>query len=410
MWQALGQNAIKTHRRGTHRPLDPKETLKRVTPHMPAMEITHIAKVTGLGGIGIPVVMVCRPNSRSISVSLGKVADLDTAKASNLMEVVETWHAEHITLPLKLASFDELRDEHALIDVEHLPHSADSRYRSNLALLWIEGCNLFDDQPLWLPYELVHTDYRLSQPTGSGCFPANTNGLTSGNHLVEAVAHTLYGVIERDALTLTRLAQPLHIKDSLDLVSIDDPACLDLLARFDQAGLDVRAWDVTSDIDTTCFERLLIGMNHDDAEPEFDSGCHAVREVALLKALTEAVHARTTYIAGSRDDFSPEIYLVPARALRVRACRELMTHVCRTQPFESVPSFVSDNLAEDITWTLKRLRKVGIDQAMVADLIQTRFNIPVVQVVVPGLECAFKERHSDYILGVLARKIMEAAG
>ena len=303
MWRALGLNAVKIHRRGTHRTLDPRETLKRVTPHMPAMGITRIANVTGLDDIGIPVVMVCRPNSRSISVSQGKGADLDAAKASGLMEAIETWHAEHITLPLKLASFDELRDEHALIDVERLPHSVGSRYRSDLALLWIEGCNLFDDQPLWLPFELVHTDYRLSQPTGSGCFPGNTNGLASGNHLLEAAAHALYEVIERDALTLSRLAHPSRIKCSLDLASVDDPACIDLLARFDRAGLNVKVWDVTSDIGIACFECLLIGKSDDDTEPEFGSGCHAVREVALLRALTEAAQARTTYIAGSRDDF-----------------------------------------------------------------------------------------------------------
>ena len=346
----------------------------------------------------------------NISVSQEKSADLDAAKASSLMEAVETWHAEHITLPLKLASFDELQDDHAMIDVERLPHSVGSRYRSDLALLWIEGCNLFDDQPLWLPYELVHTDYRLSQPTGSGCFPANTNGLASGNHLLEAAAHALYEVVERDALTLSRLAHPSRIKCSLDLASVDDPACIDLLARFDRAGLDVKVWDVTSDIGIACFECLLIGKSDDDTEPEFGSGCHAVREVALVRALTEAAQARTTYIAGSRDDFSPEIYAASARTLRIRACHELMTRECRVQAFENVPCFLSDNLADDVIWTLKRLRRAGIDQAVVVDLTQPQFGIPVVRAIVPGLEGVFKDGHSDYIVGARAKKMMEAAG
>ena len=67
---------------------------------MPTMGITRIANITGLDRLGIPVVMVCRPNSRSIAVSQGKGLTLDAAKASGLMESVETFHAESITRPL----------------------------------------------------------------------------------------------------------------------------------------------------------------------------------------------------------------------------------------------------------------------------------------------------------------------
>ncbi len=54
------------------------------------MGISRVTNVTGLDTVGIPLVMVCRPNSRSISVSQGKGCDLDAAKASGVMESVET--------------------------------------------------------------------------------------------------------------------------------------------------------------------------------------------------------------------------------------------------------------------------------------------------------------------------------
>src|SRR5207244_5110666 len=97
---------------GTHRTIVPEETLRKVRPLMPVMGITRIANVTGLDCIGIPVVMVCRPNSRALAVAQGKGLDLDAAKASGLMESVEAYHAERITLPLKLASQEELRYTH----------------------------------------------------------------------------------------------------------------------------------------------------------------------------------------------------------------------------------------------------------------------------------------------------------
>src|SRR5437016_14433724 len=103
---------LKALRRGTHRSASLNDTLKRVLRFAPVMGITRIANVTGLDSIGIPVVMVCRPNSRSLAVSQGKGLDLAAAKASGLMESIETYHAETITSPLRLCSYEELRYAH----------------------------------------------------------------------------------------------------------------------------------------------------------------------------------------------------------------------------------------------------------------------------------------------------------
>ena len=146
--------------------------------------------------------MVCRPNSRSVAVSQGKGLDLDAAKASGLMESVETWHAERITLPLKLGSFSYLRSIHRLVDVGALPLVDGSRYRADLPMLWIESRDLCTNEPTWLPYELVHSNYTLPFPPGHGCFPASTKGLALGNHLLEAVCHAFYEVIERDSTSI----------------------------------------------------------------------------------------------------------------------------------------------------------------------------------------------------------------
>jgi YcaO-like protein with predicted kinase domain len=397
----------KEFRLGTHRTMDPRATLARVDPHLREMGITRIANVTGLDNIGIPVVMVCRPNSRSISVSQGKGVELSAAKASGVMEAAETYHAERITLPLKLASFEELSRDHPIADVSRLPFSAERRYHDDRALLWIEGRNLMDDEPLWLPHEMVHTDYTLPQPTGSGCFAANTNGLASGNHFLEATAHGIYEVIERDAMTLWRLQTNNLGGQALDLESVGDPICRSLLERFECAGLLVRVWNVTSDVGVACFFCLIMGKRNDDTEPEFGSGCHPVRSIALLRALTEAAQARTTYIAGSRDDFTTEIYSAVARAARTHACRELLARQAREQSFDEVPSFEADTLWDDISWTLGRLRAVDVDQVVVVDLTLDRFQIPVVRVVIPGLEGVYKGEHSDYVAGARARAVLE---
>src|ERR671923_2097286 len=115
------ERALKGHRRGTHRLVAPGATVERIAPLKSRMGITRVANVTGLDRIGIPVVMVCRPNARSIAVSQGKGLDLDAARASGLMESVETYHAETITLPLRYCSHEDLRYSHAVVDVGRLP-------------------------------------------------------------------------------------------------------------------------------------------------------------------------------------------------------------------------------------------------------------------------------------------------
>jgi ribosomal protein S12 methylthiotransferase accessory factor len=116
---------FKTFRHGTHRVVTPMETLTRVQRFMAQMGITRISNITGLDRIGIPVAIACRPNSRGLSVSQGKGLDLAAAKASALMESVEAYHAERITLPLKLGSYEEFGHTHCLVG----RHAAPPRYQ-----------------------------------------------------------------------------------------------------------------------------------------------------------------------------------------------------------------------------------------------------------------------------------------
>ena len=71
--------ATKRYFHGTHRVCTPEETLARLQPLLRPMGITRIANVTGLDRTGIPVVMVCRPNARSVTVSQGKGLTLNAA-------------------------------------------------------------------------------------------------------------------------------------------------------------------------------------------------------------------------------------------------------------------------------------------------------------------------------------------
>src|SRR5712692_6925996 len=147
------ERTIKVLRQGTHRSQTLEHTLKCVMRLAPIMGITRVANVTGLDSVGIPVVMVCRPNSRSVAVSQGKGIDLASARASGLMEAAELYHAETITLPLRLCTYEELRYEHNVVDVDELPRDSGSHFHPNLRLLWCQGHDLLNGESVFVPYE-----------------------------------------------------------------------------------------------------------------------------------------------------------------------------------------------------------------------------------------------------------------
>ena len=385
--------------------------MSRVQPFMSVMGITRVANVTGLDEIGIPVVMVCRPNSRSLAVSQGKGVDLPAAKASGLMESVESYHAERITLPLKLGSYEELRYIHSLVDVAKLPRHSHSKFHSNRQLLWIEGHDLLGDKTVWVPYEMVHLNYTLPLPTGHGCFVPSSNGLASGNHVLEAVSHGICEVVERDAMTLWHLLDERdRAKTRVDLDSIDDPSCLQLLEMFVQAGVLVAVWEITSDVGIPAFLCRIIERTDNPSRgirPASGMGCHPAKQIAFSRALTEAAQSRLTFISGSRDDLDRDNYRRFLHPETKQHWRTLMETNGAMRSFHDIVTWEGETFDEDMVWELERLRLTGISRVVVVDLTKPDFGLPVVRVLIPGLEGLIDS--PKFVPGARASLIMKTA-
>jgi ribosomal protein S12 methylthiotransferase accessory factor len=352
------------------------------------MGITRLANVTGLDTIGIPVVMSVRPNSRSLSVSQGKGLDLDSAKASAAMESAEGFHAERVAGPLQLASYDELRERHAVADPLRLPLSDRRPFRASTPMLWIDGEDWRSGGRVYVPFQLVHTAYTTHMRWDLAGFAASTTGLASGNHVLEAVCHALCEIIERDA-TARFAASPDDVRANrqVDLGSIDDPDCLSVLERFDAAGVAVAVWEITSHVGLPAFECLIAERTDDPLRLLSCArgfGCHLSRTVALLRALTEAAQSRLTIIAGSRDDLLRTGYDAWSDPENVGRWRAQAATPGRRR-FAAAPSVELDSFDADLGHLMDAVARAGCDQVIVVDLTRPEIGVPVVQVIVPGL-------------------------
>ncbi len=370
-------------------------------PYAARMGITRLGNITGLDRIGIPVAVAVRPNSRSVSVSQGKGLDLPQAMASALMESCEGFHAEEIG-PGRLAFYRDLAVNQTVVDPATLC-PAGRPFDPVATISWIEGHDLLRREPCWVPAEIVHTDYTLAR---DGYFLAGSNGLASGNHLIEAAVSAICELVERDAVALWQ-AQGIRLqaRRTLALASVTDRDCRALLDRYEMAGFAVRVSDVTTDTGIPAFLCQIRDLSPGDPRRlrRFQGcGCHSDRGIALVRALTEAAQTRLTYIAGIRDDLLPAGYQEPANAEIGDALFNALAGQGDPVSFDAIAGFVADDLAQDLRWLLDRLRAIGIVRALAVDLTRPDFAIPVVRMVIPGLEG--DTRHPSYRPGPRARR------
>jgi len=365
--------------------------LTAIKPHLPTFGITRVANVTGMDTVGIPTVMVTRPNSRSLSVSQGKGVDLDSARASGIFESVEQWHAERIVLPRRLTRIDELARDGRIVDVARLPGYID-QFDASRRILWVEGSDLTSGEMCFVPFEMVHLDFTLPLPAGSGCFMPGSNGLASGSSPAEAVLHGLCELIERDALTLfygMSWQEQWHRR--IDLESVPDPTNRGLLKAFARADIDVAVWEITSDVGVPAYLCSILEHSRDPFRPvglARGSGAHVDASAALSRALTEAAQSRLTRIVGTRDDIQSVEFDRLRTEDKFEEARRQLAAPARPprafQPSQSPPP--RESLEEDIAWLRDLLAKAGMTEIVIVNLSRQGLPVAVFRTIVPGLE------------------------
>src|SRR5262252_7010570 len=97
-------------------------------------------------------------------------------------------------------------------------------------------------------------------------------------------------------------------------------------------------------------------------------GCHPDRAIAWSRAITEAAQSRLTGISGSRDDRTNAVYRAEQALGSIEPFRKLIADPGPFLDFESLPTFVTTSVEDDIRLVLERLRASGRTQAIVVDL------------------------------------------
>ena len=366
---------------GTHRLVPPENTLERITPHLASFGITRCADITGLDRIGIPVCCAIRPQNRSLQVSNGKGLRYVDAQVSACMEAIELFHAENPSANFERASLKSmLRNGRRVIEPHIFPeHNPQTFFSSDLIVDWTKGEDLLSQEEVWLPASAAY----LCAPM---FYRWSSNGLASGNHVVEATLHALYECIERDAIS--RLCHKGQVDFSpkrcrfIDLKTVPDGPLRELHDLITAAGVKLVLIAVKSRIRLPTFMAVLLDPNPFGlcSTVNIGYGAHLSATVAATRAITEAAQSRLTFIHGSREDLTENAFQDSHASVY-----DFFNRIEGTSSWRSLAEKAGNNLLEDYACILSRLRKAGHRNIFRVDMTRAPFKIPVVKVWVAGL-------------------------
>lgn len=370
----------KVYQQETHRTRSPEETLEQIADLVQPAGITRVADITGLDRLGIPVFSCIRPDAAdgSISVYNGKGGTEIAARVSAIMEGLERFSAELHDRSLIQAQYSLVTGEQKALDPRDLilPEMADISF----PIPWTPSYDIMNEQEVLVP---AHAVFHPVQRSMGQLFRTNTNGIASGNTLEEAIFHGLCEIIERDAWSLAEASN----KGGPVITDIQNPTINSLLKRFTDAGVEVTLRDISSDIALPTVAAVVDDvMLRDPTLLCIGMGTHAVPEIAILRALTEAAQSRATQIHGAREDTQEGHMKRQIGYDRTKRLNRKWFENRDTIAFSDMYAWRSDDFLDDIRYTLEQLKKAGLDQVLVSDLTRSEIAIPVVRVIVPGLE------------------------
>ena len=429
---------LKSRKKWTHEGtsrIQPVEiTLEKVTSMINELGISRIANITDMDRLKIPNYSAVLPGTEDyIWVYGGKGPTKNHAKASAIMESIERFSSlpANYTNKLTQGSYEELSKSYNILIYDEVVEPLSFSLDNKMVMDYCIGFDLLNEKNILVPASLAIFKYIPKSPSLNPYAFYHTNGLASGNVIEEAICHALCEVIERDSISISELVSSAfqynilktientlfqngikiktieskkfiddnEIYPDVDLDDIDSEPINKLLKRFESCQISLNVKDITSDLGIPTFIASSVEwINHDYGYLVEGHGTHPDSRIALIRAITEVSQSRAANIQGSRDDLRKMKYDLDDSDDK-RSWQFIKS--TKKIKFSDIKSFYNEDILDDIKLILAKLKEKGLNKAIIVNLTNPKFNIPVVRAIVPGLE-TFKVNKS--IVGNRARE------
>ena len=344
--------------------------------------ICAVRDITRMDRLGVPVFVSERRPSATDAYAFGKGGLPIESEVGAYMEAIESHFAEPGVgrVETRWGTPRDLSDAGMIGDpIFEFAPMLDRHARPDQALLLARAHDADSGAEGWIPAELV---FNPSPDVGTVLYGTSSNGLASGNSVLEASVHALYELIERDIWSIEFVRN-----DSVRIVGESLPREVgDIVETAARNGLRLVIHTVPNDYGVPFFAAFLFDPKN--AEYRFFNGgwgCHPERRIALTRAVTEAAQSRLAFLHGGRKPECRDNSV--AEADRVRLQIEAVSRQTPAIRFEDIPEqAMAAPLAAQWTAAVGCLRRV-VDRP-IWRVVYTPAEGPlhVVRLVVPRLE------------------------
>jgi ribosomal protein S12 methylthiotransferase accessory factor len=433
-----------------------QETLSYIIPICKDIGVTRISDITYMDKLYIPNFSSFLPGTEdSIWVYSGKGITKEQAKASALMESIERYCSLPSTFSKNIIQGTYLELSKIYKKVLHpaeVIEPVELFYNDKESITdYVLGFDILKKEEILVPAQLVFSNYSVKPPSNNVFLYSHTNGLASGNVLQEAVCHGLCEVIERDAVSIADLCSssiPYSILENITKALknanydsylrsqipedkfVDDSSIFPnvnisevakeyepikfLIKKFNDNDISLLIKDITQkDIGIPTFIASSIEwVTNDYGYFAKGYGTHPDSRIALIRAITELSQTRAVNIQGARDDLKKIQYRDNDQIYKRKwqfMTSSLHNHVNNRKSisFSEIKTYIKNDILDEIKLILNRLKKAGLKRVIIVDLTNPKVGIPVVRIIVPGLETFEVARlytNTNLIFGKRAKK------
>jgi ribosomal protein S12 methylthiotransferase accessory factor len=357
--------------------------------------ITRVGDTTQLDRTGVPTFCAIVPKSPDVlGVYNGKGRTLLAARVSAVMEAFERQAAATVSFDSFQRSVSKLNESLHLEQLELLPDALD------LEAECVEAYDLITEETVAVPCCLVRFPWR-----GTRLFArSSTNGLASGNNVVEATYHALTEMVERHVWSLFHVRSEVvpqfyRGSDAPDTVAAsvltfptgDDPVD-SMHAAISSTGLQVRVMILSEGSLPHVAFVTIIEPRSEPPMAHLGVGCSLSPAHAIERALSEGIQSRVVDVQAAREDIMLPDEPANGRGTHARRLRSLpkgrwfVDLPARNVTLRDLIDESTDDVSKDVQVVVSKLRDHGIRRAAVVDISPPNQPLSVVRIVGPDFE------------------------
>jgi len=384
--------------------IPPEETVQRFRAKLKELDLDILERTIRIdsGRLGIPVYFsICGKDALEVigtKKQMGKGCTPQQSEASAIMELAERFsffsfckdpgnffvethrNMKNRALPLDMIALS-VHDQSE--DVERA-----KEIFSELPLKWTWAYNLTTQEEVLVPFNWFYTINEF-------------NGPSAGNCVEEALSQGISEVVERHVSSIVsrnRLKVP-----SISLKSISDPVALDLVRKYEKAGVKLFANDFSLDTGIPSVGVLAYDPATFPGKSEivWTAGTTPSPHKALIRGITEVAQ-----LAG---DFNTSSNYVASGLPKFTTLEEagFVMHPGSEIPIQSLPDLSNDNIRVEIENCVSALARAGLS-VLVINVTHGRLQIPSFYTIIPGAH--FRERAAGTSLGLFSAKLIAESG